>query len=154
MITPKKRAYAKAREDGMNQVDSAMAAGSTKANAGANSTRWERDADVIAYRVKLRGIFPPPSGNPPDTGVGGYEIKRTVSHNGAKYKDPLKLLESIMLDPLMPPKERVAAAKELNATINAKTGESGGKKTQRADAAKKATGGKFSAAPVPIRAVK
>lgn len=62
--------------------------------------------------------------------------------------DPMAFLIDVMNNPEAEPRARIDAAKALLPYTHAKIGE-GGKKDQKAEAAKKASGGKFAATAPP-----
>jgi phage terminase small subunit len=67
-------------------------------------------------------------------------------------QDPKAFLLSVMNDPGMDGRHRLEAAKALLPFMHPKLGE-GGKKDTQADRAKKASTGKFAAAPAPLKLV-
>lgn len=67
-------------------------------------------------------------------------------------KDPMQFLEDVMANPTLDAKLRLEAAKILMPFKHVRKGEVG-KKVEKQDAAKKASGGKFSAAAPPLRVV-
>lgn len=82
-------------------------------------------------------------------GAGRKPKEPTILVLAATYEDPAKFLAAVMNDSGTDIKIRTDAAKALMPYQHPKIGE-GGKKDQKADAAKKAaSGGKFSSAPPP-----
>ena len=67
-------------------------------------------------------------------------------------EDPMTFLLSIMNDPSAEGRVRLDAAKALLPFMHQKKGE-GGKKSDAADKAKKAAGGRFAASPPPLKLV-
>lgn len=67
-------------------------------------------------------------------------------------KDPMQFLEDVMANPTLDAKLRLEAAKILMPFKHVRKG-AAGKKAEKQDAAKKAAGGKFSAAAPPLRVV-
>lgn len=75
----------------------------------------------------------------------------SVADKAKAYDDPMAFLTSLMNNPLEDIKTRADAAKALLPYTHAKLGE-GGKKDAKAEAAKKAAGGRFASVPAPPRA--
>lgn len=62
MLTEKQKLYAKARLSGLNQKNSAIAAGYSEKTAGPAACRLEKDPNVVAHIKRLRavsGVEPP-----------------------------------------------------------------------------------------------
>ncbi|MFC0710703.1 terminase small subunit [Azorhizophilus paspali] len=144
-LTEQKRRYAAARLSGMTKKEAAIEAGCPEKTASQAASRYEKDPDVqaamgrqIAAEAKKKAEAPAVDPDPyiPDAA-----------------NDPLEFMRQMMNSVEADPKLRLDAAKSLAAFTVAKPGEKG-KKEERADAAKKASGGKFAAARPPLRAVK
>lgn len=143
-LTDQKRRYAEARLAGMGKKESAIAAGCPEKTAAQAASRYEKDPDVLAamsrtVAVEERKKTPPPELDP-DT------------HIPATADDPLEFMKQFMNDLNAEPKLRLDAAKALAAFTVAKPGEQG-KKDQKADAAKKASAGRFGQSAPPRLAV-
>lgn len=146
-FTNQKREYANARMSGLGKRASAIAAGCPEKTASQAACRLEKDPDVIAaigraMKVAAHPDAPPPVGDP-------------GTHTPAPATDPLDFMRLLMNDPEAEPKLRLEAAKALAAFTVTKPGEKG-KKEEKLDAAKRASGGKFAAgrAPSNVRAIK
>jgi phage terminase small subunit len=143
-LTEQKRRYAAARLSGLSKKESAIAAGCPGKTASQAASRYEKDADVQAAMgrqvvVEQRQKEAPPA--------------NTDTHIPAPAEDPLDFMKGVMNDLTADPKLRLDAAKALAMYTKQKPGE-GGKKEEKAAAAKEAGKGKFGAAPAPLRAVK
>jgi phage terminase small subunit len=142
-LTEQKRRYAAARLAGAPKKQAAIAAGCPEKTAAQAASRLEKDPDVQAAMGRAvvveqkRKDEPAIDPNP---------------HIPAQAGDPLEFMRQMMNDLEAEPKLRLDAAKALAAFTVAKPGEQG-KKDQKADAAKKAAGGKFGQSAPPRLAV-
>ena len=146
-FTNQKREYANARMSGLGKRESAIAAGCPEKTASQAACRLEKDPDVIAaigraMKVAALPAVPPPAGDPD-------------AFAPAPADDPLEFMRKLMNDPEADPKIRLDAAKALAAFTVSKPGEKG-KKEEKLEAAKGASGGKYAAgrAPSNVRAIK
>ena len=103
--------------------------------------------------VKGRSGGPRPNSGGARPGAGRKPKEPAILVLAATYDDPEKFLRAVMNDSATEAKIRVDAAKALMPYIHPKKGE-GGKKDEAADRAKKAAGGKFKAAPAPLKLVR
>lgn len=144
-LTDKKKAFIAAVLAGKSKKDAAIAAGYSAKTASAAGTRLGKDPDIIAF-LQIANSAPPT--------VAAPEHKRVTFDVGSvlMYSDPKAFLLAAMNDPAKADKLRVDAAKSLMPFAHTKKGD-GGKKNERADAAK-AAANKFLATPPPLRAVK
>ena len=155
MLTKKKKLYAKAREEGKNQKDSAIYAGTPEGSAKVVGSRYERDPDVIHYRDRLR------------KGDVVFDQKPESTKNLEKIESPETIIESIANpcaaeNPKKPilsdveaaravlrlqlhsDDERIAqGAAKVILDIDAKLKKPSGKKEEKEDAAKAAMKGRF-----------
>lgn len=143
MMTKRKKDYADARMRGLNQKDSAMAAGCPEKSAKQDGYRLEKDRDVQAVigrviasrkadkpelvekvpRVKAEKPEPKPAREPKPLPIPDDVYMPAPS---AK-RDPLEFLAGVMNDMAADPKLRVDAAKALASFTVAKPGEKGKK---------------------------
>lgn len=169
MFTDKKRKYAEARHSGLNMNQSALAAGCPPKTARQAATRLEKDPDVIAHlgRLKVGKSHLAPAADAAATSMRPssaeekkFSRQKPLSDDipeafiAAPANDPKEFLEGVMNAVEADPKLRVDAAKTLMMYTHVKAGE-GGKKDEVAEAAKKASRGKFGQTkpPSPLRAV-
>lgn len=161
MLTNKKRLYAEARLAGLNQKDSAIAAGYSAATADQSASRLERDPDVIAHRGRIASPEPEPVARKPAekqpepeqvAAAPAPETPPEPPKMPLRFEDPLEFLRHVTNDPAEDPRLRVDAAKAWASYTVAKPGEKG-KKTEKAEAAKRVAS-RFSAAQAPLKAVK
>lgn len=141
-LTEQKRRYAAARLSGLSKKAAAIEAGCPEKTASQAASRYEKDHDVLAAMGRMAAQ--------PDKHAPQVDPN---PHIPAPAADPLEFMRQMMNDLEADPKLRLDAAKSLASFTVAKPGE-GGKKDQKADAAKQAGQGRFSAAPPPLRAVK
>lgn len=142
-LTEQKRRYAAARLSGVSKKQAAIAAGCPEKTAAQAATRLEKDPDVQAAMGRSVAVAQQRKGDPkidPDP------------HIPAQAGGPLEFMRSMMNDLEAEPKLRLDAAKALAAFTVAKPGEQG-KKDQKADAAKKASAGRFGQSAPPRLAV-
>lgn len=161
MLTNKKRLYAEARIAGLNQKDSAIAAGYSPATADQSASRLEKDPDVIAHRNRVaepapEPVAPKPAAEQPESEpIADAEPAQAPPEQPKmppRFEDPLEFLKHVTNDCGEDPRLRLDAAKAWASFTVAKPGEKG-KKEEKADAAKKVAS-KFATASAPIRAVK
>lgn len=165
MLTNKKRLYAEARLSGLNQKDSAIAAGYSAATADQSASRLEKDPDVIAHRNRVAGpvtdsVVPEPAAKKqepePVTASQGQDLRPPQHEKQPKmslyFEDPLEFLRHVTNDTAEDPRLRVDAAKAWASYTVPKPGEKG-KKEEKADAAKKVAS-RFATAAAPLKAVK
>lgn len=142
-LTEQKRRYAAARLAGAPKKQAAIEAGCPAKTAAQAASRLEKDRDVQAAMGRAVAVEqkrkdePAIDPNPHIPGQAG---------------DPLEFMRSMMNDLEAEPKLRLDAAKALAAFTVAKPGEQG-KKDQKADAAKKASAGRFGQSAPPRLAV-
>ena len=142
-LTEQKRRYAAARLSGVSKKQAAIDAGCPEKTAAQAATRLEKDPDVQAAMGRSVVVAQQRKNEPkidPDP------------HIPAQAGDPLEFMRQMMNDLEAEPKLRLDAAKALAAFTVAKPGEQG-KKDQRADAAKKASAGRFGKSAPPRLAV-
>jgi phage terminase small subunit len=142
-LTEQKRRYAAARLSGVSKKQAAIDAGCPEKTAAQAATRLEKDPDVQAAMGRSVVVAQQRKNEPkidPDP------------HIPAQAGDPLEFMRSMMNDLEAEPKLRLDAAKALAAFTVAKPGEQG-KKDQKADAAKKASAGRFGQSAPPRLAV-
>lgn len=142
-LTEQKRRYAAARLSGVSKKQAAIDAGCPEKTAAQAATRLEKDPDVQAAMGRSVAVAQQRKNDPkidPDP------------HIPAQAGDPLEFMRSMMNDLEAEPKLRLDAAKALAAFTVAKPGEQG-KKDQKADAAKKASAGRFGQSAPPRLAV-
>lgn len=142
-LTEQKRRYAAARLSGVSKKQAAIDAGCPEKTAAQAATRLEKDPDVQAAMGRSVFVAQQRKNEPkidPDP------------HIPAQAGDPLEFMRSMMNDLEAEPKLRLDAAKALAAFTVAKPGEQG-KKDQKADAAKKASAGRFGQSAPPRLAV-
>ena len=142
-LTEQKRRYAAARLSGVSKKQAAIDAGCPEKTAAQAATRLEKDPDVQAAMGRSVVVAQQRTNEPkidPDP------------HIPAQAGDPLEFMRQMMNDLEAEPKLRLDAAKALAAFTVAKPGEQG-KKDQRADAAKKASAGRFGKSAPPRLAV-
>ena len=144
-LTEQKRRYAEARLAGMGKKEAAIHAGCPEKTAAQAASRYEKDSDVLAAMARTVAVQERKKSAPPAVDPD--------PHIPAAADDPLEFMRRMMNDLEAEPKLRLDAAKALASFTVAKPGE-GGKKDQKADAAKQAGQGRFAAAPPPLRAVK
>lgn len=150
MLTQKKRLYAEARMAGLNMTDSAIAAGCPEKTAQPAGSRYEKDADVIAYMERANA--PKPAEPEPIAAVQPAQAPPEPPKIPLRFEDPLEFLRHVTNDSAEDPRLRLDAAKAWASFTVAKPGEKG-KKEEKADAAKKVAS-RFSSARAPMRMVK
>lgn len=158
MLTNKKRLYAEARLAGLNQKDSAIAAGYSPATADQSASRLEKDPDVIAHRHRVASPEPEPVPPEPMAKQPESTPETLPSEPPAepappsRFDDPIEFLKSMANNVYEDPRLRLDAAKAWASFTVAKPGEKG-KKEEKADAAKKVAS-RFATAAAPLKAVK
>lgn len=142
-LTEQKRRYAAARLAGASKKQAAIEAGCPEKTASQAASRLEKDPEVQA--AMGRSVI--------------VERKRQAEpaydpdpHIPAQADDPLEFMRQMMNDLEAEPKLRLDAAKALAGFTISKPGEQG-KKDQKADAAKKASAGRFGQSAPPRLAV-
>lgn len=132
-LTPKQMRYAEARVLlGLNQKESAMAAGVNEHIAKQAGYRWEKTPYIQDYMEFIREN---PEVSQTERTKKRRERKKDFEVDGHKIVSPVKILEEIMLDGFVDPKERVNAAKELLRQSAEKNMTGGEKKKRDAHAA-------------------
>ena len=144
-LTEQKRRYAAARLSGLSKKAAAIEAGCPEKTASQAASRYEKDLDVQAAMGRAVATQSAKAKREPQIDPN--------PHIPAPAAEPLEFMWRMMNDLEADPKLRLDAAKALASFTVAKPGE-GGKKDQKADAAKQAGQGRFAAAPPPLRAVK
>ncbi len=177
MLTMKQKLYAKARFDGLNQTQSAIAAGYSEKTAAQAASRLEKDQEVMAHRDRLSAgyqepeVAPEPEPTPVVSKATIAKVEKMEKHvepkpahvETAHYEersakslavlDPLEFMRQVVADSCEDPKLRLEAAKALAPYLHAKKGEMGKKEGKMADA-EKVSKGKFAASAPPLRMVK
>ena len=173
----KQKLYAKSRFEGLNQTQSAIAAGYSDKTAPQAASRLEKDPEVMAHRDRLSAGQPEPLPVPaqePKTVVSKVTIAKvekmakhvepkpapveTAHYEDSSAKsladlDPLEFMRQIVADSYEDPKLRLEAAKALAPYLHAKKGDIG-KKEQQAKTAESVATGKFAASAPPLRMIK
>lgn len=142
-FTEKKRRYVEARLSGASMKAAAVSAGCPEKTARQAATRLEKDPDVQAAMKRLA----------PEQAEGG---KQKICLPPESQAGPLAFFEAMMNNLKEDPKLRLEAARSLAAYTVPKPADLGKKESKDA-AAKKASSGKFGAAPPPpthLRSVK
>lgn len=150
MLTQKKRLYAEARMSGLNMTAAAIAAGCPEKTAQPAGSRYEKDADVIAYIKRAKA--PKPAEPEPIAAVQAPAPQPEPPKMPLRFEDPLEFLRHVTNDAAEDPRLRLDAAKAWASFTIAKPGEKG-KKEEKAEAAKKVAG-RFTTAAAPLKAVK
>ncbi len=128
-LTERKRLFAKAREEGKNCRESAIAAGCPEKTANQAGSRYERDPDVVALRRSIKaGIIG-------ETGEDPYGFE--------KADDPKKFLRQVMNCAIAEMRDRLDAAKALLPYEHRKLGEMGKKEVKDEAAKEQANQGNF-----------
>ena len=138
-LTEKKKKFAHAHLDGMDNKQAAIFAGCPEKTASAAGARLAKDPDVIAYLERLEDATPEQ--------VVKHEVKPlttfTSIQNADQRDDPLEFLKSVWKDPVEDMALRVRAAQAALPYVHGKVAEKGKKETKE-DATKAATkSGKF-----------
>lgn len=146
-LTEQKRRYAEARLSGLGKKQAAITAGCPEKTASQAASRLEKDPEVQAAMGRSVVVNSTMKSEQPQGDPDPYIP--------AAADDPMDFLKGVMQDLVADPKLRIDAAKALLPYIHGKVAE-GGKKEQKADAAKKAATGRFrtGAPPTPLRSVK
>jgi len=138
MLTTKKKNYADAIMEGLNQTQSAIKAGYSAASAKHKGHQLSKDKDVLSYMERVNQELPP---REPVEEVHEPEDTEKVPKLVAQkiIKDPLEVMTKIMNDSLfVDPKLALDAAAKLAPYVTNKVGKTG-KKEDKNNAAKKAT---------------
>ena len=138
-FTEQKRRYADARLSGLTKKESAIEAGCPQKTASQAACRYEKDPEVIAAMSRTL-VLQEKKATPPETDPDPYIP--------ASSDDPMAFLKSMMNDLEADPKMRLDAAKALMPYVHGRIAEAG-KKDAKANAAKVAGKGKFSAGTAP-----
>lgn len=138
--TEKRKRFAASYVIDRNGKKAAIAAGFSAATASAAASRLLKHPEVVAELKRLK--------------KERAEAERALDEMGdqPEGKQPLDFLLGVMNDPEQDPKLRVRAAIAAAQYKHTKRGD-GGKKDDQADKAKKASSGKFKAAPPPLKLV-
>ncbi|UVM07050.1 terminase small subunit [Pseudomonas laurylsulfatiphila] len=146
-LTEQKRRYAEARLSGQPKKQAAISAGCPEKTASQAASRLEKDPEVLAAMGRAVVVN---SAKKPEQPQGEPD-----PYIPAATDDPMDFLKGVMKDLVADPKLRIDAAKALLPYVHGKVAE-GGKKDQKADAARKAATGRFrtGAPPAPLRSVK
>lgn len=154
-LTDKKRRFADALLSGASNREAAIAAGYSEKTASQAGSKLAKDPDVIAAmgrQIRRRDaakaeVKPELKVNsPPAAGADVDDFLLT------EFEDPRDFLVAVMNEQAAEPRLRVEAAKTLMPYVHGKVAEQG-KKGQKADAAKKASTGRFGQGAPPRLAV-
>ena len=139
-LTEKKKKFAHAHLDGMDNKQAAIFAGCPEKTASQAGSRMLKDPDVVAHIERLKINTEVKAETKPEPRP--IITKKDIETAGSRA-DPLKFLEEIWTDPVEDMKLRMDAAKAALPYFHGKVAEKGKKET-KADEARKATqGGKF-----------
>ena len=139
-LTEKKKKFAHAHLDGMDNKQAAIFAGYSPETASQAGSRLAKDPDVVAHIERLKINTEVKAETKPEPRP--IITKKDIETAGSRA-DPLRFLEEIWTDPVEDMKLRMDAAKAALPYFHGKVAEKGKKET-KADEAKKATqGGKF-----------
>lgn len=163
-MTEQQKLYAKARVKGLNQTQSAIAAGYSQATARQSASRLEKTPSVIAHMDRLSGVSVVTDCDKPKPQAKALaakpaltqapEVKKEepkiepkvqeVFHAPAIHKelDPLEFMRQLVSDVAEEPKLRLEAAKALAPYLHPKQGEMG-KKEVKQQAADNVKNGRF-----------
>lgn len=144
-LTEQKRRYADARLSGMSKKEAAIFAGCPEKTASQAASRLEKDPEVQAAMGRTIAVEAKKKTDPPPVDPDPYIP--------AASDDPMIFLRKMMNDLEADPKMRLDAAKALMPYVHGRVAEQG-KKDAKAQAAKEASKGRFSAGAPPLRAVK
>lgn len=144
-LTGKLKAFAEAILQGKTNREAAVAAGWSEKTASAAGARAAKNPGVIEHVKSRRAATP--AGEPVKPPPPPFDINVAI-----RYADPQSFLLTAMNDAELDPKQRIEAAKALMPFMHKKLGE-GGKKEEKAEAAKKVAG-RFAPAPPPLKVVK
>jgi phage terminase small subunit len=176
MLTEAQKLYAKARLKGLNQTQSAIAAGYSEATARQAASRLEKNPLVIAHMDRLVKFGDAPEAVKPKAKAAPKAEKPKPAETKQSDKpekpeppaqtenaaiapvhssdptvgilDPLEYMEQLVSDMSEDPKLRLEAAKALAPYRHAKLGEMGKKDAKNNDASNAAKG-KYASAGVP-----
>ena len=142
-LTEKKKKFAHAHLDGMDNKQAAIFAGCPEKTASQAGSRMLKDPDVVAYIERLKANGHVKHDVNAEENIERPIVTRIDVANAGAKPDPLEFLISIFSDPVEDMKLRMDAAKAALPYIHGKVAEKGKKET-KVDEAKKATqGGKF-----------
>lgn len=111
MLTEKQKLYAKARLSGLNQKNSAIAAGYSEKTAGPAACRLEKDPNVVAHMQRLRAV----------SGVEPTEVKQVREKAPPKPKAAPKLNAAPKAAPEVAAASQPEAKKEDSPALATKT---------------------------------
>lgn len=152
MLSPKQKSYAQARAEGMNQTNSALAAGYSEKTARQAASRLEKDPDVFAHIQRLKGAPLEQVALSTQKTVKRLEkfVSKPIHADDAPKTmdnigtlDPLEFMKQLVSDVSEDPRLRLEAAKALSPYIHAKKAEMGKKESQQAAADELKTSSRF-----------
>ena len=143
-LTEQKRRYAEARLSGEGKKQAAISAGCPEKTASQAASRLEKDPEVQAAMGRAVAVNSAKKTDQPAADPDPYIP--------AAADDPIDFLKGVMKDLVADPKLRIDAAKALLPYTHGKVAEQG-KKDQKANAAKKASAGRFGQGAPPRLAV-
>ena len=148
-LNGKMQAYAEARATGLKPLQAAAQAGYSGAGIRVTTTRLENRADVQGEIRRLKRGGKPEAQEAEATDNGELDRWAMKDH----YATPLDLLRDVWNNPKAPKSLRYQAAKDAMPYCHARM--EAGKKQEKNDNAKKASGGKYQTANKPshLRAV-
>lgn len=152
-LTSKQRRFVDAKALGATNKQAAEAAGYAASSASAAGSRLARHPEVEAALGKLKGCADVNAGDPDQSEDDGDDKGGEFIETLPRTDDPLVWLLALMNEPKAKIFDRRNAAQKAVDYFHGKKGESG-KKDEKADAAKRATVGRFASAPPPLKAVK
>ncbi len=158
-LTDKQRRFVDAKGEGASNKDAAIAAGYAASSAAVAGSRLAKNPEVMAAlemlkrrpNVKAKKADLAPAADP-DSGVGGESEGGEFLDCLPTTDDPLVWLLALMNEPRAKVFDRRNAAQTAVPYVHGKKGEMG-KKEQKAEAAKTAGKGKFSAGKPPLTVV-
>ncbi|KPA98106.1 terminase small subunit [Pseudomonas asplenii] len=160
VLTDKQRRFVDAKGGGASNKDAAIAAGYAASSAAAAGARLAKNPDILAALQKLKGRPNVKARNPDPPPVGDQDGGSEIDTAGGEFltglpdtDDPLLWLQALMNDPRAKIFDRRNAAQAALPYVHGKKGDVG-KKELKADAAKAASKGKFSAGKPPLSVVK
>lgn len=159
-LTDKQRRFVDAKGKGASNKDAAIAAGYAASSASVAGSRLAKNPEVMAALEKLKSRRNVNSKKPdpapsvePDSAPGGEGDGGEFLDCLPTTDDPLVWLLALMNEPRAKVFDRRNAAQTAVPYVHGKKGEMG-KKEQKAEAAKTAGKGKFSAGKPPLTVVK
>lgn len=144
MLTAKMARYCKGRAQGLGRTEAGLAAGYAVGNLAPTTSGLEKRADIQAEIARLKGGGEPKQVE--EESPEAWALKPS-------YDSPLDMFLDVMNNPKAPKGIRISCAKDAMPYCHAR--KEGGKKEEKAKAAKKLAGGKFatSAKPSHLKAV-